>query len=205
MKQPQDWWVNRNGNASGPQSARQLKQAVLDGTISPQALVRVTGMDRWMPAGNVAGLFPAPGSTRPPPADVNPYTSPHCAVASLPVQAKIKTTDDRHWFVVHVTAWVMIGVAIINLVSFVGTAMAFLTRGLPRDEIDSPVGFALIPIIAALTIAGAIGALYRKRWGVVLLAAMTFLHCCLVMMFVIGDSFSECWKSCDMASHPDLS
>src|SRR5687768_1077373 len=111
MKQPQEWWVNRDGNASGPQSARQLKQAVLDGTISPQTLVRVTGMDRWMPAGNVAGLFPAPAATRSPPVDANSYASPQGVIASPLTQVHSKPPVERHWFVVHVAAWVMIGVA----------------------------------------------------------------------------------------------
>ena len=58
----------------------------------------------------------------------------------------------------------------------------------------------VLPVASVLSIAGAIGTLKRKKWGVGLLGAMTFLHCCLVMVFVVGDSFGKCWHSFNVTS-----
>jgi hypothetical protein len=187
MKQPQQWWVKRGENSSGPFTAKELKQAALEGQIKPESQVRLAGKNDWMLARDVAGLFAASAAISPSP---NPYASPQA-----PAQPPVASPITRHWVVVHATAWVMIAVASLNLLSFAGTAVALLMGTIPSGEIDSPIGLLIAPLAAVLTIAGAIGALYRRRWGVGLLAVMTFLHCCIVMVFVIGDSFGACWRS----------
>lgn len=194
MKKPQEWWIKCGESARGPYTAQELKRAALEGTVKRESQVRLTGKQEWMLAGEVAGLFPVrPHAPTSPPA-LNPYTSPTAAAVQPPIAVK---SISRHWFVVHATAWVMIAVASLNLLSFAGTAIAFAMGNAPADKVDSPAGLLMVPVVAVLTIAGAIGSLHRKRWGVGLLAVMTFLHCCLVMIFVIGDSFSACWRSFD--------
>lgn len=194
MKKPQEWWIKRGERSIGPYTAQELKREAQDGSITLESQVRLTGKQEWMSAGEVTGLFPvrSPAPTSPP--VLNPYASPTAAAVQPPIAAK---PVSRHWFVVHTTAWVMIAVASLNLLSFAGTAIAFAMGNVATDEVDSPAGLLIVPLVAVLTIAGAIGSLYRTRWGVGLLAVMTFLHCCLVMIFVIGDSFSACWRSFD--------
>jgi hypothetical protein len=194
MKKPQEWWIKRGENSSGPYTAKELKLAAQQGRVTPESRVRLAGSQEWMVAKDVAGLFPAMAAAPATAVQPNPYASPQAASLQPPVAA---TPISRHWFVVHATAWVMIAIASLNLLSFAGTALALVMGNVPADKVDSPAGLLVVPLFAALTIAGAIGSLYRRRWGVGLLAVMTFLHCCFVMIFVIGDSFSACWRSFD--------
>jgi hypothetical protein len=91
----------------------------------------------------------------------------------------------------------MIGISGLNFLMFLGTVIALGFGAISPEEIDRPIGLLIAPGIAVITIAGAIGALQRRRWGVGLLAVMTCLHCCLAMIFGLGDSFSACWRSFD--------
>jgi hypothetical protein len=91
----------------------------------------------------------------------------------------------------------MIGISGLNFLMFLGTVIALGFGAISPEEIDRPIGLLIVPVFATITIAGAIGALQRRRWGVGLLAVMTCLHCCLAMIFGLGDSFSACWRSFD--------
>jgi hypothetical protein len=128
----------------------------------------------------------------------NPYASPNAADSPT---AASRPEIERHWFAVHVTAWAMIGISGLNLLTSLGTVIAVARGTVSLEEIDRPMGLLLVPGFAVITLVGAFGALQRKRWGVGLLAVMTFIQCCLAMIFGLGDSFSACWRSFD-ASPP---
>lgn len=62
------WYMQKNGNQSGPLSAAELKQRVDSGQLLPRDLVRTEGQKKWQAAGRVPGLFPGKiAATTPPP------------------------------------------------------------------------------------------------------------------------------------------
>ena len=96
MSQEQQWRViDADGNECGPYTAEQLQAYAADGTISPTTQVWTEGLETWIPALEVEGLFPV-GGKRPPlltgpemPAG-RPLGSPH---PSLPEGASAITVS----------------------------------------------------------------------------------------------------------------
>lgn len=57
------WLLSRDGKKYGPMTSGQLKQLCRAGKIVPADLICRAGSDRWIPAGEVRGLFPAASPT----------------------------------------------------------------------------------------------------------------------------------------------
>jgi ribosomal protein S27E len=76
------WHYVRDGQSIGPLSAIQLRQMAISGQLQPQDLVWKQGMEDWVAAGKIAGLFdrisppPIPGSASTPPSNVLPMGGP---------------------------------------------------------------------------------------------------------------------------------
>jgi hypothetical protein len=73
----------RDGQSNGPVSAIQLRQMAVSGNLQAQDLVWKEGMEDWVPAGKISGLFdrrasppPIPGSVSTPPSNVLPMAGP---------------------------------------------------------------------------------------------------------------------------------
>jgi hypothetical protein len=65
MSQEQQWRVlDAEGNECGPYTAEQLQAYAADGTISPTTQVWTEGLETWIPALEIEGLFPV-GVRRP--------------------------------------------------------------------------------------------------------------------------------------------
>lgn len=60
-----DWFYEKNGRQEGPVSEEQLRAQIGSNELSPTNLVWREGMDGWKPAGELAELNPAAGSTGP--------------------------------------------------------------------------------------------------------------------------------------------
>lgn len=57
---PEDgWYINSQGNQEGPYTFALVSARVRQGTLPPEALVWVEGMDEWRTAGSIPNLFPA--------------------------------------------------------------------------------------------------------------------------------------------------
>lgn len=56
------WYFSRNGQNSGPYSSAQLQQLAATGQLSPTDLVWKEGMQQWLPATSIKGLFAKPSS-----------------------------------------------------------------------------------------------------------------------------------------------
>lgn len=54
---PADWYVVVDGKPSGPMDDSRLKALVREGRIKPETLVRRAGMQQWVPAQKIRGLF----------------------------------------------------------------------------------------------------------------------------------------------------
>ncbi len=78
---PSEWYYAKNDQQIGPVSAAQLKQLAEAGELRPDALVWREGMEEWVEARNVKGLFEATG---PKEAEIPPK------VAELPAGAPRK-------------------------------------------------------------------------------------------------------------------
>jgi hypothetical protein len=60
------WYFQIDDQPQGPLSAEQLRQLVQEGRVHTGTLVTRQGLGKWLPAGKVHGLFPAPAATSPP-------------------------------------------------------------------------------------------------------------------------------------------
>ncbi|MBY0514439.1 MAG: GYF domain-containing protein [Gemmataceae bacterium] len=56
----QGWYYKRDGVERGPVPAAELKRLVVAGKLGPADVVRREDMEKWLPAGQVKGLFAAP-------------------------------------------------------------------------------------------------------------------------------------------------
>ena len=54
-----EWLLSRDGKRFGPMTSGQLRSLCKAGKIQPADLICRAGADRWTPAGEVQGLFPA--------------------------------------------------------------------------------------------------------------------------------------------------
>lgn len=74
------WHYAKNGQQMDPVTPAELRQLVNAGEIGPRDLVWKEGLSRWIPAGQVNGLFPQSVTALPPPAPAAsasvPQTSP---------------------------------------------------------------------------------------------------------------------------------
>ena len=61
------WYVSRNGKRRGPLSDDQLKQAVANGKVTHRDFVWYDGLQDWVEAGKVKGLFASPPPPPEPP------------------------------------------------------------------------------------------------------------------------------------------
>jgi ribosomal protein L40E len=70
------WYYARQGQRSGPVSAEQFKELASSGQILPSDSVWKKGMEKWVPAGSLKGLFPKSvlSDVPPPPPSVAPAT-----------------------------------------------------------------------------------------------------------------------------------
>lgn len=102
--EPQLWYVIENGQQYGPMTADQLAQSAAQGAVTPQAQVWTEGLENWVPATQIEGLFqvaaPAPA---PPPAVVvraaRPATGGSFPISALgvhPATATATATGDEY-------------------------------------------------------------------------------------------------------------
>jgi hypothetical protein len=88
------WFVQRDGKKFGPFSAEKAKQLAASGAILPTDLIQKQGMDKWVPARAVKGLFPITPAAGPPatatPAPIAEGPSPHSPAVQDEVSAPLK-------------------------------------------------------------------------------------------------------------------
>ena len=65
--EPQQWYLLEDGRQVGPFSPEQLAAAVAAGTVTTETLMWTEGLDEWIPASAVGGLFPAAAVEQPAP------------------------------------------------------------------------------------------------------------------------------------------
>jgi len=87
------WHYHKDGQQYGPVSGQQLKQLAAAGNLRPDDLIRKEGMDDWVPAAKLKGLFPASAVTTKPPCP--PAVSPS-ANSKAPAQATSPPLDSNH-------------------------------------------------------------------------------------------------------------
>lgn len=74
----QEWYYSQNGQKPGPITEDELKKSAATGKLKPTDLIWKEGMDNWVPARSVKGLFltaQAPVATRMPPQPVKAVPS----------------------------------------------------------------------------------------------------------------------------------
>lgn len=87
------WWYAANGKESGPYTARELKSMALAGKIAPADLIWREGLEKWLKASAVKGLFepaaPRSDAAVPPPPASEPADPP------LQSESEMEGADDR--------------------------------------------------------------------------------------------------------------
>ena len=78
----QGWYYKRDGVERGPVPAAELKRLAAAGKLGPADVVRREDMEKWLPAGQVKGLFAAPLAATATPPDSKPARP--VAARSLP-------------------------------------------------------------------------------------------------------------------------
>jgi len=61
------WYYSQQGQRKGPLSEEQFKQLASSGQLKPTDMVWKSGMDKWIQASKVKGLFASAASNEPPP------------------------------------------------------------------------------------------------------------------------------------------
>jgi hypothetical protein len=88
---PSDWYVVVDGKPSGPMDDSHLKALVREGRITPETLISRAGMQKWVPAQKIKGLFGAAPSTTTLPQAVRPQSpSPPTPALRRPVAPQIE-------------------------------------------------------------------------------------------------------------------
>jgi hypothetical protein len=82
-----DWYFAHEGLRAGPVSSADLKQLAGAGTLRPEDLVWREGMNEWIAASKVRGLFDAEGAVRPSATPPAPAAIPTGVAVTLPVGA----------------------------------------------------------------------------------------------------------------------
>jgi hypothetical protein len=105
----EEWYYSRSGVPVGPVSAPILKQLAATGQLASTDMLWKVGMQDWMPAGQLKGLFDAPTSVPPPQAGepalelITCKNCPRCGAEhrELPIKKLSKPTYDEftHWSV----------------------------------------------------------------------------------------------------------
>ena len=72
---PNNGSISKGGQQQGPVSSKQLKQMAATGQLQPTDLVWKEGMEQWVAASSIKGLFAATTSTPPPPPPPMPNLS----------------------------------------------------------------------------------------------------------------------------------
>lgn len=62
------WWYASNGQEFGPYTAKELQSFALSGRLTPADLIWREGLEKWLKASSVKGLFDPPKSPSPRPA-----------------------------------------------------------------------------------------------------------------------------------------
>jgi hypothetical protein len=186
MPTPQQWWIQTGISVEGPFTGRQLKEIVDDGQISPTTQVRLNADGAWVAAGSVPGLFDAP--PLPP--------SPAALQAAAIEQGELESA----WRVVHTFAvvWmVLAAIFLLIMLRAVGSSVTGIRIAeRPPEPLSETLYIALFSApIPLLILAGGWAALRRRRWGLVLVTAATFIGCGGLMWFIVSDSFKRVWKS----------
>jgi hypothetical protein len=96
-----EWFYSQGGNRVGPVSAAQLRQCAEQGTITPDDWVWKQGMQDWIPARRINGLFPQP-------ADLSIMSDEphHVGAMTAPAPASVHSPGNQpegfgfHWYVV---------------------------------------------------------------------------------------------------------
>jgi hypothetical protein len=103
---PSDWFIVVDGKAVGPLDDSRLKTLVGEGRITPETLISRAGMQQWVPAQKIKGLFNAaqPATTPPqaaqsqPPSPLMPgprrFVTPQAEAPSFPA-VQISTRPSR--------------------------------------------------------------------------------------------------------------
>lgn len=85
----EQWYYTRNKQQQGPVSPEQLRQLAGAGQIGPSDMVWKDGMEKWMPANQIAGLFPGRHTPvtgkQPPPVEQAGPPQPSVSIAPSPV------------------------------------------------------------------------------------------------------------------------
>jgi hypothetical protein len=87
--QPQ-WYVMQGDQQLGPYTGEQLVAYATEGNIARESLIWAEGLENWMPAGEVEGVFPAQqqpvaaAAAQPAGTNVNPYATPGSNVTQAP-------------------------------------------------------------------------------------------------------------------------
>src|SRR5438874_2397404 len=102
------WYIARGDAKKGPFSSSQLQALARKGALRASDLVRQEGSEKWLPAGQIAGLFPA---VVPDPAVVQPGTP------SAPSAVVVGDREPRRLRPVWLVAGI-IGVVALVLVAF---------------------------------------------------------------------------------------
>src|SRR6266852_5260874 len=91
----QEWFLTRGGESRyGPYSAAQLQGYAKSGQLQPTDMVWRQGMDKWVPASQVKGLFPNGQVTTSP---TVPQPPPLPAMASVQA-AEAPQTKPTKWY-----------------------------------------------------------------------------------------------------------
>jgi len=87
MSEPlQSWYVLLGEQQSGPYTAEELASAAAAGSINPETLVWTEGLETWIPAGNVEGLFAAAAPASLPPPSIQVAQPPQRPAVAAPSQ-----------------------------------------------------------------------------------------------------------------------
>ncbi|BCX49762.1 hypothetical protein HAHE_36700 [Haloferula helveola] len=92
MSTEAQWYVMQEDQQLGPYTGEQLVSFATGGNITRESLVWAEGMENWLPAGEVEGVFPvqaqpvAQATASPAGFNVNPYAAPATGMTTQTVQ-----------------------------------------------------------------------------------------------------------------------
>lgn len=164
-----EWWYASGGVRKGPVKFEDLRQKVLEGSLSAGDLIWTAGMSQWTPASDVPEfqkliqLLPPelpntaipeppelPNTAAPGPPESFETTAPLPLVATTQAPAEVPAGAWRRFFARYIDLWV-IGLPTVFLVAFfLAPVWPGFARWLQQPNADQALWFLAIPLVLVI-------------------------------------------------------
>lgn len=193
------WYFFNNGQSEGPVSAAELRRLAESGSLVPSDEVRREGMQNWIKAGSVRGLFavtppivtppPLPAPIRPPAPPPKVSTTgrgPDATNVENPLAflraatTRTRTTSKNAEKEQKQAAGLWVQAIIVSVLQTVVTGL--LTAALMAEGDSAPLATRIGVTATVLMALAVVGIVVRQVWGPILAALLTGLS--LLITFI---------------------